>query len=69
MRNTIRLITNESGDWEVLLLNEKVYDEGHSIPTYTWADLIRDLGHEVIEEEVTDEEMENGLFEDKEEEE
>lgn len=46
MKDIIRLITNESGDWEVLLLNGNVYEEGHDIPTYTWINLIRDLGHE-----------------------
>lgn len=62
MKNTIKLITNESGDWEVLLLNEKVYEEGHDIPAYTWTNLIHDLGHEVSIEEVTDEEMERDLY-------
>ena len=62
MKNTIRLIANESGDWEVLLLNGEVYEEGHDIPTYTWMNLIHDLGHEVSIEEVTDEEMESNLY-------
>ena len=62
MKNTIRLITNESGDWEVLLLNGEVYEEGHDIPTYTWINLIQDLGYKASVEEVTDEEMENGLY-------
>ena len=62
MENTIRLIENESGDWEVLLLNREVYAEGHSIPTHSWMDLIHDLGHEVSLEDVTDEEMENELY-------
>lgn len=62
MKDTVRLIANESGDWEVLLLNGKVYEEGHKIPTHSWTNLIHDLGHEVSIEEVTDEEMENGLY-------
>ena len=62
MKDTIRLITNESGDWEVLLLNGEVYEEGHSIPAYTWMSLIQDLGHEVSTEDVTDEEMEYKLY-------
>ena len=62
MKSIIRLITNESGDWEVLLLNGKVYEEGHDIPKHTWVNLIRDLGHEANAEEVTDEEMENCLY-------
>ena len=62
MKNTIRLVQNESGDWKVLLLNEKVYEEGHNIPTYTWTNLIHDLGHEVSIEDLTDEEVEDGLY-------
>lgn len=62
MKNTVRLIENESGDWKVLLLNEKVYEEGHSIPDYTWINLIHDLGYEVSMEDVTDEEMAYELY-------
>lgn len=62
MSSTIRLISNESGDWEVLLLNGEVYEEGHDIPTHTWMNLIHGLGHEVSIEEVTDEEMEYNLY-------
>ena len=62
MNDTIKLITNESGDWEVLLLNGKVYEEGHDIPTYTWINLIHDLGHEANIEDVTDEEMAYKLY-------
>jgi len=62
MKAKIRLISNESGDWKVLLLNGKIYEEGHDIPSHTWVDLIRDLGYEVDAEEVTDEEMENSLY-------
>lgn len=62
MKDKIRLISNESGDWKVLLLNGKVYEEGHDIPNHTWVNLIRDLGHEVNAEEVIDEEMENCLY-------
>ena len=62
MKEKIRLISNESGDWKVLLLNGKIYEEGHDIPSYTWVNLISDLGYEVNTEEVTDEEMENCLY-------
>jgi len=62
MKDTIRLVTNESGDWEVLLLNGEVYEEGHDIPADTWIDLIHDLGHEASIEDVTDEEMEYKLY-------
>ena len=62
MKDTVSLTTNESGDWEVLSLNGEVYAEGHDISTDTWIDLIHDLGHKGIIEEVTDEEMEQGLY-------
>lgn len=62
MKDTIRLIENESGDWKVLLLNGKVYGEGHDIPIYTWMNLIHDLGHEVSIEDLTDEEMADELY-------
>ena len=61
MGNTICSITNESGDWEVLLLNGEIYYEGHSIPTFIWLNLITELGHVVNTRELADEEMECGL--------
>lgn len=54
MKDTVRLLTSETGDWEILYLNNEVYAEGHHIPNHTWIDLIRDLGHEAI---IEDEEM------------
>lgn len=62
MGDTIKLVTNESGDWEVLLLNGKIYEEGHNIPTRTWLKLIRELGYVASTEDVTDEEIEYGLY-------
>lgn len=62
MSDTINLVTNESGDWEVLLLNGEIYYEGHNIPTYTWLNLFRELGYVVSTKDLTDEEMECGLY-------
>lgn len=62
MSDTIKLVTNESGDWEVLFLNGEIYCEGHSIPTCTWLNLFRELGHEVSTKDLTDEEMEYGMY-------
>lgn len=62
MGNTICLVTNESGDWEVLFLNGEIYYEGHNIPTFIWLNLVRELGHEVSTKDLTDEEMESGLY-------
>lgn len=58
MKDTVKLIKNESGDWETLYLNGEVYVGGHYIPNHIWIDLIRDLGHEAIIEDVEDEEIE-----------
>ena len=62
MGNTINLVTNESGDWEVLLLNGEIYYEGHNIPTFIWLNLVHELGHVVSTKDLTDEEMEYGLY-------
>ena len=62
MGDTIKLFTNESGDWEVLLLNGEIYYEGHNIPTFIWLELICELGYEVSTKDLTDEEMECGLY-------
>lgn len=62
MGDTIKLVTNESGDWEVFLLNEEIYYEGHNTPTCIWLSLIRELGHMVSTKDLTDEEMECGLY-------
>lgn len=58
MKDTVKLIKNESGDWETLYLNGEVYVEGHVIPSRVWIDFIRDLGHGAIIEDVEDEELE-----------
>lgn len=62
MDNTIGLVTNESGDWEVLLLNGEIYYEGHDIPAFIWLNLITELGYVVNTRELTDEEMECGMY-------
>ena len=56
----IELITCESGDWEVLRVNlgEDFDFSGHSIPNHEWVRLIKMLGYEVEEKEISDEDME-----------
>ena len=56
----IELITCESGDWEVLRVNlgEDFDFSGHSIPNHGWVRLIKMLGYEVEEKEISDEDME-----------
>lgn len=59
---TIRLITNECGEWVVLIVDGTVYDEGHTIPDFTWLKLLSELGCKVEEKEITDEDMEEGNY-------
>ena len=54
--DTIKLVTNESGDWEVLFLNGEIYHEGHNTPTCIWLNLVHELGHDVSTKDLTDEE-------------
>lgn len=62
MDNKVKLITNESGDWVVLKVNGKVYEEGHSIPAHIWLQLIEKMGNQILTEEISDEEMESGAY-------
>lgn len=62
MNNTVEVFTSESGDWIVIKLNGKVYEEGHSIPVHRWLDLIEKFGNKISSKEVSDEDMENGDY-------
>ena len=53
----MKFTTNESNDYEVLQY-EDFHREGHHLDTEDWLDLIKYLGYEVAQEELTDEEME-----------
>ena len=55
--NKIDVITNESGDWTIIYLNQEVYVEGHHIPIQTWLELIFELGNKVNYKEVPDGDM------------
>lgn len=55
----IKLIGNESGDWKVLKVDDKIYYQGHSIPDFIWLDLLADLCFEVESESISDEDMED----------
>ncbi len=58
----IKLIGNESGDWKVLKIDDKIYYQGHSIPDFIWLDLLADLCFEVESESISDDDMENGNY-------
>lgn len=62
MNNKVEIFTNESGDWTIVKLNGEVFEEGHSIPTHRWLALIKEIGNEVSEKEISDEDMESGSF-------
>ena len=57
----IELITNESGDWIVLKLNDKFFAEGHSIHDSEWLDLIKEINPntKIKQTEISDTEMGN----------
>lgn len=55
--NKIKVTTCESGDWSILQY-EDFETSGHSLSNNDWIGLLRFLGYEVNEEEISDEEME-----------
>ncbi len=55
--NKIKLTTNESDDYTVLHY-EVFFREGHEISKWDWIDLLKCLGYEVEDKEISDEEME-----------
>lgn len=60
--HTVEVITCDSGDWEVLKLNGKVYSEGHDIPVFVWLELLESLGVTSYEINISDKEMESGQY-------
>ena len=61
---SVDLITCDSGNYEVLRLNNKLNKkkeasyEGHSISNHQWMDLIKNLGYDAREKCISDEDME-----------
>ena len=60
-KHKIELITNESGDWIILKLNDEYFAEGRSIYKSEWVNLIKEINPntEIKQKEISDEEMEN----------
>ena len=60
----IELISNESGDWEILRMNfgEDFEFANHSISNYAWIELLDRLGFKVEQIEISDEDMEGENF-------
>lgn len=60
----IKLINCESGDWDVLIIDGKIFDEAHSIQDDVWLDLLKSkLGVDCKKITISDEDMENRVFE------
>ena len=55
----VEIISNASGDWTVVKLNDRVFSSGHSISKWDMIDLLETMGHEVTDIEISDEEMES----------
>ena len=60
-KHKIELITNESGDWVILKLNNEFFAEGRSIFKSEWLNLIREINPniQIKQIQITDEQMEN----------
>lgn len=55
--NKIKIITNESGDWEILQY-EDFEASGHRLDIWDYRNLLEFLGYQVEVSEISDEEME-----------
>lgn len=62
MNNEVEVIISESGDWVIIKLNGEVIEEGHSIPTNGWLNLLGRLDVKTRMKEISDEAMESGEF-------
>lgn len=60
-KHKIELITNESGDWIILKLNDEYFAEGRSIYKSEWVNLIKEINPniQIKQIRITDEQMEN----------
>jgi hypothetical protein len=61
----IEVISCASGDWEVLVVDGKIYYEGHEIPDDVWLLVLKDLGCTTKTREISDRAMEYRTFEKK----
>ena len=46
---------HDEGDWELLYVDGKLRYANHSVPEWLWIELLKELGAEVTEKEVTSE--------------
>jgi len=62
MENRVEVITCQTGDWEVLTLNDEVIAEGHSLSNMDWLTLLDKLDILFGGREISDEDMEAGCY-------
>ena len=62
MESYVKVITCDSGDWEVLKLNNKIIAEGHSLSNIDWFTLLDFLRVLFEKDNISDEDMENGNY-------
>lgn len=58
----IKIITCPRGDWKVVKFNETVVSEGHDVGPYEFVEILKSLGHEVEEIEISNKDMEDGKY-------
>ena len=58
----IKLITCNSGDWEVLKIDGEIFAENHRLSSYDWVRFLNKLGYKIKEIEISDEDMEMGNY-------
>ena len=56
-KSRVKIISNESGDWEILRCDE-FEASGHRLSSYDYKELLEYLGYDCDIEEISDEEME-----------
>lgn len=56
----VEFIDCPAGDWTVVKLDGELFAEGHSVNIHMITDLLSRLGVDVLQREISDEDMENG---------
>ena len=62
MSTTIELVSSESGEWKVVLINGSVDFAGHTIPEMYWIHLLKYYGFNAKFSTVSDENINRGNY-------
>lgn len=54
----IEVISNTSGDWLIVKVNDEEWHSGHDIPPYVFLQLFEEIGVQTGEKWISDEDME-----------